>query len=499
MVCAGKFTKAEGAPERKSQAPLGRRKIVATGSAASFAQFRVWRRQPDSVTLPDAEICFIVIWRDAAKLNGMLMAIVKSFRSRCWAIGAGLLTFQLAAAQQGVYEAVELRKREPHDLIDTSAQYNGMFERRSLLYADPEVLALVRKIGYELAPSPTDDYIDYRFYVIRDPSPNAFAFPNGQIYVHTGMLARMSDESQLAALLGHEINHVAGHHTILSHRITAKRLAIQILGGGLAALMGQLRYSRQLEQEADDLAPARMANTPYDPHAMPELLEILSHDFEGLDPRIATVWTTHPDPEQRVESSRAIVANLPAKERDPLGFDRVVGGLRATTIRDYIQNDYPYTAIAVVQEFLERYPNDLELRILLGDAWRVLGPRSEFAPEDFTKRETRRNLRQRVWRTRDERREIALETEDGQAALARNLEQARLTYQEILDQDPNYAAAHKGLGQVYEVLSRHTDAARSYLAYLRAAPDAPDKPIVMAKLTELRDLIQQQETSNATQ
>lgn len=412
-------------------------------------------------------------------------------------LAMGSMTANPAVAQKGVYEPLELRKRESHDLIETSAQYNGMFERRSLLYTDPDVLGLVRKIGYDLAPPATDDYIDYQFYVVRDPSPNAFAFPNGHIYVHTGMLARMKDESQLAALLGHEINHVAGHHTILSHRITAKRLTIQILVGGLASLMGQLRYSRQLEQEADDLAPARLQGTPYDPHAMPELLEILSHDFEGLNPRIATIWTTHPDPDARVETSRAIVADMPHRERDPVGFRRVVGSLRAITIRDYIQDDYPYTAIAVAQEFLEEYPDDLELKLLLGDAWRVLGPRSEFAPEDFTKRDARRNLRRRVWRTRDERREIALESREGREAYARNLEQARLTYQEILDQDSDYAAAHRGLGQVYEELGQHADAARSYVAYVRGAPDAPDRSLIMSKLSELRDLIQQQESSNA--
>jgi predicted Zn-dependent protease len=96
-----------------------------------------------------------------------------------------------------------------------------MFARRSLLYAGSAIVDLVRRIGHELAPAPTDDYINYEFFVIRDPSPNAFAFPNGPIYIHTGMLARMDDESHLAALLAHEINHAAGHHTILSHRITA--------------------------------------------------------------------------------------------------------------------------------------------------------------------------------------------------------------------------------------------------------------------------------------
>lgn len=399
----------------------------------------------------------------------------------------------MVLAQTGVYETVELRKREPNDLMDTAAQYNDMFERRSLLYRDEDILALVRRVGSELAPEPTDDYMDYRFFVLRDPSPNAFALPNGDIYVHTGMLARLSDESQLAALLAHEINHVAGHHTILSYRITAVRLTIQILVGGLASLMGQLRYSRQLEQEADDRAPLLMLNTRYDPHAMPELLEILLQDFEGLDPRIPSIWTTHPDPEDRLAKSLVIVADMPRRERDPAAFDATVYSLRAVTVRDYIQDDYPYTAIALSEDLLERYPDDLEFRMLLGDAWRVLGARAEFAIEDLTKREARRNRRQRVWRTREERVQLGLETEEGRRAFAANMEQARLTYADILERDPSYAPAHRGLGQVYEALEQPRDAAREYLTYVRAAPDAPDRAIIVTKLTELRDVIQQQE------
>lgn len=406
-----------------------------------------------------------------------------------------------AAAQaeddlKGVYEPMELRRGEPNDLIDTASQYRGLFERRSLLYGDDAVLSMVRRIAYELAPEPTDPYIDYEFYVIRDPSPNAFAFPNGQIYVHTGMLARMSDESELAALLAHEINHVAGHHTILSHRITVKRLAIQVFGGGLGSLMGQLRYSRQLEQEADDRAALLMRDTSYDPHAMTDLLEILSQDFEGLDPRYASVWTTHPDPVERIEASRRNVAALPRRPRDPAAFDEVVYDLRILTVRDYLQDDYPYTAMAVAQQFMIRYPEDLDFMMALGDAQRLLGPRQPALAEDFTRQEARRNLRERIFRTREQRAEALLETPEGIASLAANLERARRTYESILEIDPGYAAAHRGLGKVYEAEHKDRDAARAYLTYISQQPDAPDRPVIVARLAAIRDRLLKEDTDN---
>ena len=396
----------------------------------------------------------------------------------------------------GVYEPLELRRQEPNDLIETAAQYRDLFERRSLLYSDPRVLELVRRIGADLAPEPTDDYIHYEFYVIRDPSPNAFAFPNGQIYIHTGMLARLQDSSQLAALLAHEINHAAGHHTILSHRITAKRLAIQVLGGALGGIMGQLRYSRRLEQEADDRAAFLMQHTHYDPHAMTEVLEILDQDFEGLDPRYATIWTTHPDPAARIEASRLNVAGLPAKTRDADAFDLIIYPLRALTVRDYIQDDYPYTAIAVAESFLERYPGDPEFLMALGDAQRTLGPRPEAAPEDFTRRDARRNLRERIRLTRDQRIETLLETPEGKAAMAANLARARDTYASILETNPEYSAAYRGLGEVYEAEGDDREAARAYLTYVQQMPDATDRPIIVGRLAAIRDRLMQQETDN---
>lgn len=414
-----------------------------------------------------------------------------SLNSLCLlALSAG---YCAAAAAQGIYEPVELRGKEAHDLIETAGQYHDQFVRRSLLHAEPAVEALVRDIGYSLAPEPTDDYFDYEFFVIRDPSPNAFAMPNGRIYVHTGMLARLKDSSQLAALLAHEISHVAGHHSIVQFRIRPFDVVDMFLTGGLLALLNNLQFSRELEQEADDRAPLMLVNAGYDPHAMPELLDLLREDFEGLQPRIATEWTTHPEPDERYVSSFSRVGNLPSAPRDDDLFDSVVRPLRLLTVRDYIRDDYPYTAIAVAETLLERYPEDLELRMMLGDAWRVLGPRSEFAPEEFSNRDKRRNLNQRLRRTRAERTENLLETAEGQAAMQRNLETAKHIYEDLLVRNSEFAPAHRGLGEVYEALDMPREAARAYLQYVRQAPDAEDRPVIVGRLTQLRDRISTEE------
>src|SRR5262245_13162674 len=121
---------------------------------------------------------------------------------------ATLVCATTTAAADGVYGPVPIDEDEWR-LIEESKDLETYFNAQSLLFKDPKVVGLVRGIGHEIRPQPTDDYIEYEFFLLRDPSPNAFALPNGHVYVHTGMLARLRDEDELAALLAHEINHVA--------------------------------------------------------------------------------------------------------------------------------------------------------------------------------------------------------------------------------------------------------------------------------------------------
>lgn len=411
------------------------------------------------------------------------------------ALGAGITV--LAVAEEGIFGPVELRGKERNDLIDTADQIHDQLLRWSLLYTEPGPVGLVRQIGHTLAPDPTDDYFDYEFYVIRDPSPNAFAMPNGRIYVHTGMLARLSDSSELAALLGHEITHVAGHHSIVQFRLKAGQMLDWIFTGGVVTLLTKLRFSRELEQEADDRSPEMLLESGlYDPHAVPELMELLNEDFEGVRPRVANIWTTHPDPVDRLARSLVRVADMPRRERDPDAFDAIMHPLRAMTVRDYIQDDFPYTAIAVAQGFIERYPEDLEFRLLLADAWKALGPRSEFAPDDFTNADKRKNLRRRMLRTRVERVERLMETPEGQAAYAANMAHARSLFEELLKMAPDYAQAQRGLGEVYEALGMPREAGRAYLQYIRQMPDATDRPVIMARLAAIREQLLQKENAD---
>ena len=415
-------------------------------------------------------------------------------RTLPWVAG---VFYVCAASAGGVYESVPIDKDEWR-LIEESQDLEGWFNAQSLLYTEPKALGLVRRVGHEIRPQPTDDYIEYEFFVLRDPSPNAFALPNGHVYVHTGMLARLDDEDQLAALLAHEINHVAGHHGIVEHRATRKKtIAGMVIGslgpwGGVISLGLQTSvygYSRELEQEADDRAIEVLLASRYDPHALPDVLDILGRDYEGLRPRTSTVWSTHPEVRARAERSRALVAGAARRERHDDEFETAVMDMRAMTVEDYVQDDFPHTAVALAESLAARYPNDLRLLNLLGDAWQGMGARGPIDPAALSDSDKRHNLRDRARKTRAQRLAEALETEEGRAAYGANLQRAEEMYERVIAADATFAPAYRGLGEVYEQQKRPRDAAEAYLNYIKQAPAAPDRSIVMGRLRLLTTLL----------
>jgi len=420
-------------------------------------------------------------------------------------MAAALVCVCAGARAEGVYGPVPLKDKE-HRLIEESRELNGHFARQSLLYTDPRVVELVESVGRSLAPPPTDDYIDYRFFVLRDPSPNAFALPNGDIYLHTGMLARLTDAAQLAAILAHEINHVAGHHSIVNFRSANKKIVASMVLTGVFGGVGSIistglsasmyGFSRELEQEADDRAVPLMLASPYDARALPEIYDILARDYEGITPRMPTIWSTHPQLEARAERTREQVAGAPSGRRDTAEFDDIVFPVRTMTIRDYIQDDYPRTAVALAEDLAARYPEQPELEQLMGDAWAAMGPLTELDETELSNRERMRNANRRVARTRQERAAQLLATPEGQAALRENLGRARAAYERALVLDASYAPAHRGLGEVAERLDEPRAAAAAYVEYLRKAPDAGDRAVIVARLRTLRDRLRTEGTSD---
>ena len=211
-----------------------------------------------------------------------------------------------------------------------------------------------------------------------------------------------------------------------------------------------------------------------------------------------TIWSTHPQLEARAARTREQTANAPAGQRDAALFDAVVLPIRIMTIRDYIQDDYPRTAIALADELAVRYAEQPEFLLLLGDAWAAMGPRSEFDEDDLSNGDRRRNATRRITRTRQERDAALLETPEGQAALVANLAKARDAYQRTAALEATFAPAYRGLGEVAERLGEPRAAAQAYVDYLQRAPQAGDRTVIVQRLRDLREQLRTEETGDAS-
>ena len=174
--------------------------------------------------------------------------------------------------------------------------------------ANEDLQNYIDRIGQKIARVSQRPDLEYHFAALQDKSTNAFALPGGYVYVLRGMLEKLTSESQLAALLGHEIAHVVARDSMaaLSRQHVIDVLMVAAIVGrapgdavraaGLTRLFLDLRYSREDEQEADLAGLAYMTAAGYDPHGAAELIQILEdeHAVKQLE-----FFSTHPSPRNR--------------------------------------------------------------------------------------------------------------------------------------------------------------------------------------------------------
>src|ERR1043166_10308186 len=110
------------------------------------------------------------------------------------------------------------------DLLEQVNLLDKRFEREGLVLEADAANAYLKRIGEVLVPRNEQfENVTWRFRALRDPQPNAFALPNGSIYVTTGLMSLIDNESQLAAVLAHELTHVMRRHTYAANRSNRKK------------------------------------------------------------------------------------------------------------------------------------------------------------------------------------------------------------------------------------------------------------------------------------
>jgi predicted Zn-dependent protease len=186
------------------------------------------------------------------------------------------------------------------------------------LVEDPFITSYFNQLGQKLAAQIGPQPFQYKFFIVVDPSMNAFAVPGGYIFIHTGMIRMAEREGEVAAVLAHEISHVHARHMAKmmkkSRLVTAASLigalASVFLGGALAQplLMGSmaagesamLKYSRDSEAEADSLGFKWMVKAGYNPRDMVTIFSKMNKQRWLEGGKLPIYLSTHPDVDNRI-------------------------------------------------------------------------------------------------------------------------------------------------------------------------------------------------------
>ncbi|MCK5720087.1 MAG: M48 family metallopeptidase [Thiomargarita sp.] len=195
--------------------------------------------------------------------------------------------------------------------------------RKVKVIDDPQINAYINTLGHRLASYSDHPEQHFRFFVIDEPSINAFAVPGGFIGIHSGLILKTRAEGELASVIAHEISHVTRRH-IARTLEASKNLSIPVLAGLiagaiLAASTGsgqigqatiatamasqvqmQIHFTNIHEKEADRVGMQILANSGFDPNTMPLFFNRLQEANRYYDRDIPDFLRTHPVTTDRI-------------------------------------------------------------------------------------------------------------------------------------------------------------------------------------------------------
>ena len=249
-------------------------------------------------------------------------------------------------------------------------------------YPDDELQEYVSKLGLRLAAASERPDLPWGFTVVDDPVVNAFALPGGQIFVTRGILAHFNSEAELASVLGHEIGHVTGRHSV--EQMSTTQLANLGLGvamiasedirpyAGLAAQglgLMFLKFGRDDESESDMLGLRYMTNVGYDPNEMPKMFVTLDRISATQEGGRMPVWaSTHPNPDRRGQVTYERIKSLPADRQTGTvnrdGYLRRIDGI--------VFGEDPRQGYFIGNRF---YHPELEFQLAFPDGWQAMNTR----------------------------------------------------------------------------------------------------------------------------
>ena len=358
-----------------------------------------------------------------------------------------------------VDEALTARKDEKM-LWRRAKEEQQVINSSGWLYRDPTLEIYLNKVAAKLKAFTDPPDISFDIKIINDPNLNAFAFPNGVIYVHTGVLARLENEAQLAALLAHEMTHCTHRHSLRVlqsikdrpgymaavqnsiEKVAMVQELAQFLGvnGSIAVVTG---YTREFETEADRVGLDLMAQAGYDPTQALNLFEHLRQEIEIEGIKEPFFFGTHPSVQQRIENASLWLATEYSGKDAGLINSEIFRSRLDQLVLENARLDLRigrfYIAQSSVEKYLHRNPDDAGAHYLLGEIFRQQGRQDD-------------------------------------------TEKAIKQYKKAIALDPSFPAPHKAMGLMHYEEGERRLAQKFFETCLLLAPNAPDKAYIQGYL-----------------
>lgn len=323
--------------------------------------------------------------------------------------------------------------------------------RSPFLVRDKSLTQYVQDLVCRLAG---DHCPDVRTYVVRTPLFNATMAPNGMMQVWSGLLLRVENEAQLAAILGHEIGHYLERHSLERLRDAKDRAAFgQFLGmfgavgalGQLGLLAGSFSFSREHETRADRLGMRLIQRAGYDGRQAAMVWDNLLGELKvrgGEEAgRRSPMMATHPPAETRRDDLLQLAGNGNGKT-NVQEFQTVMAPHRFGWLQDEIKRGQYEESLVLFDRMLTQQATDAQLLFARGEVYRLRA-----GADDMPK---------------------ALDD------LSRAASQAQAP-----------ALAHRSLGLLQKQRADKAAAVRAFEQYLNVAPDASDANLIKTYISEL--------------
>lgn len=268
-------------------------------------------------------------------------------------LGVGILAAPPLSVAEGLPDLGEAAQADFSPAVERRTGESIMLEvrRDPAWLGDPEINGYLNRIGNRLAAQSEDARQEFEFFALRDSTLNAFAMPGGYIGVHTGLILAAASESELAAVLAHEISHVTQRHLARLFNKSGQGQVASLLGlavailaarsspdlamgaamvGQGAAVQNQLNYSRDFEREADRVGIGLLERSGFDIRGMSSFFDRLQKFGRLYENNAPGYLRTHPLTTERLADMGNRSQGRPYRQvPDSLEFQLVRAKLRA--------------------------------------------------------------------------------------------------------------------------------------------------------------------------